>query len=50
MTPRQMSAYLFLADRRHERDLTADLSVSTLAASGDTKAINKQMDTWDKGQ
>lgn len=43
-----MSAFTFLATKRLNREHYADLSMLTLAASGDEKAIKKQFDTWEK--
>jgi hypothetical protein len=48
LTPRQITAYLFLAERRKERELHSQLAVASLAASGDGKAIKNQLEKWEK--
>ena len=41
-------AFIFLAERRRERDNYDFLSLSTLAARGKEEAVNKQLGTWEK--
>jgi len=43
MTPRQLAAYIFLGDRRHERELHERLAFGVLAAHGDGETIKKQL-------
>lgn len=43
-----MAAFTFLATKRINREKHAQLSLLTLAASGDEKAIKKQFDDWEK--
>lgn len=43
-----MSAYTFLATKRQNREKHSHLSLLTLSASGDEKAIKKQFDDWEK--
>lgn len=50
MTPRQMSAYIFLAGRRREREMAQALGVASLANSEDGDAISKQIKTWEDDQ
>jgi len=47
-TPRQMSAYSFLAVKRINREMHRNLSLMALAQSGDAKAINDQLARWEK--
>lgn len=41
-----MVAYLFLKDRRKERDLSALLTVIMTGSQGDAEAVNKQLEKW----
>jgi len=50
LTPRQIAAYLFLSERRRERENYAALAIAALGASGDGKQIQKQLDEWEKQQ
>ena len=48
MTPRMMAAFLFLEDKRRRRRYHEDLYFRSLVASGDGKAIKKQMDELER--
>ena len=43
-----MSAFTFLATKRVHRESHAQLSLLWLAASGDSKAVKKQFDEWER--
>lgn len=43
-----MSAYMFLAVKRMNREAHKQLSLSALANSGDGKQINEQLARWEK--
>jgi hypothetical protein len=45
-TPRQLAAFLFIAERRRRDELREQLHISTLAARGDEKAIHGQLKEW----
>ena len=49
MTPRQMSAFLFLANRRRETEMAELLGVVALGAQGTGEAIKKQQEKWNDG-
>lgn len=42
-TPRQLAAYLFIANRRRKRELSEQLAINALAAQGDGEALKRQM-------
>jgi hypothetical protein len=46
-TPRQLSAYLFLAAKRRQADLREQLHVNSLAAHADAQTIRSQMRDWE---
>jgi hypothetical protein len=46
-TPRQLQAFLVIAQHRRQEDLSQQLVVGTLAARGEEKAIRKQLKEWD---
>lgn len=41
-------AFIFLAERRRDRDSYDFLSLSTRAARGDLESVNKQLGSWEK--
>jgi hypothetical protein len=47
MTPRQLQAFLFLADKRRQRELREELHMNMLAARGDAKAVREQLRAWE---
>jgi hypothetical protein len=47
-TPRQLQAFLFLAEQRRRRDLGEQLHVNLLAARGDEQTIRKQLRDWEE--
>jgi hypothetical protein len=47
-TPRQLQAFLFLAQRRRQGELSDQLHLNTLAARGDETAVRKQMRELEK--
>jgi len=46
-TPRQLTAYLFLATKRRQSDLREQLHVNALAAHADAQTIRSQMKDWE---
>jgi hypothetical protein len=46
-TPRQMQAFIVIAEQRRRETLRLDLFVGTLAARGDERAVRNQMNEWD---
>jgi hypothetical protein len=48
MTPRELQAFLFIAQRRRQRELSEELHLNTLAARADEKAIRAQLKEWEK--
>jgi hypothetical protein len=46
-TPRQLQAFLFLAGKRRQRELSEQLHANTLAARGDEKAVRAQLREWE---
>jgi hypothetical protein len=47
-TPRQIQAYLFIAGRRRKAEAAEQLSIGSMAARGDPKAVKKQLQKWRK--
>jgi hypothetical protein len=47
-TPRQIEAYLFIAQKRRQRELAVQLELNTLAARGDEKALRAKFKQWDE--
>jgi hypothetical protein len=45
-TPRQLAAFLALAERRRKADLSEQLHLNTLAARGDEQAVRNQLREW----
>lgn len=43
-----MAAFTFLATKRMTREHHSTLSLLTLAASGDGKAVKAQFDAWER--
>jgi hypothetical protein len=50
MTPRQIMAYMFLYERRRDRDLYAQLWTTSLGTHGSSEQVQKQLDQWEKEQ
>lgn len=50
MTPRQISAYMFLGERRRERELHEFIAASALATQGGSDLIKKQLNDLEKDQ
>ena len=48
LTPRQITAYLFLRSQRKSQELAQTLSVMTLASRGDPKAVEEQIRKWEE--
>lgn len=48
MTPRQIAAWSFLANRRREADMSQLLSVMQLAVNGSGDQVKKQQDEWER--
>jgi hypothetical protein len=46
-TPRQLQAFLVIAEHRHREELRLQLFVGTLAARGEERAVREQMKEWD---
>lgn len=46
-TPRQLQAFLFLAEKRRQRELSDELHLGALASRGDEKTIRAQLKEWD---
>jgi hypothetical protein len=46
-TPRQLDAFLFLAEKRRQRELSDQLHLNTLATRGDEKTIREQLRTME---
>jgi hypothetical protein len=40
-TPQQIAAFVFIAGKRRQRELAAQLHINTLAARGDEKALRE---------
>jgi hypothetical protein len=49
-SPRQLQAFLFLARKRRQHELSEELYVNTLAARGDEKAVRGQLKAWADGE
>jgi len=47
-TPRKIKAYIFLAERRRDRDRYETLALGALAARGKEDTLNKQLQAWEK--
>jgi hypothetical protein len=47
MTPRELQAFLFIATKRRQRELSEQLHCNTLAARADHKAIRQQLREWE---
>ena len=48
MTPRQLAAFRFLAERRRERDMAHLLSVIALGSQGKAETIQEQIGKWEQ--
>jgi hypothetical protein len=48
-TPQQIAAFVFIASKRRQRELSVQLEVNTLAARGDEKAIRAKFKEWGDG-
>lgn len=46
-TPRQLQAFVFIVEKRRQRDLGEHLQVNTLAARGDEKAVRAYLKALD---
>lgn len=46
-TPKQLAAFLFLAEKRRQQELRQQLHTNTLAARGDEKAVRSQLRDWE---
>jgi hypothetical protein len=46
-TPRQLQAFLIIAQQRRQQDLSQTLIVGTLAARGEERAIRDQLKQWE---
>jgi len=44
MTPREIAASLYFAERRHRREAAEHLALSALAARGEPRMLKKQID------
>jgi hypothetical protein len=49
-TPRQLQAFLFLANKRRQGELREQLHVAALGARGDEQAIRGQLRDWEDGR
>jgi hypothetical protein len=49
MTPREIAASLYLAERRRKRQAAEQLALSSLAARGDARALRKQINELQRG-
>lgn len=49
-SPKQMQAFLFLADKRHQVEHANQLSLHTLAARGDPKLVKKKLQQVQRDQ
>jgi hypothetical protein len=47
ITPRQLQAFLFLADKRRQRELREELHMHALAARGDERAMRATLRQWE---
>jgi hypothetical protein len=45
-TPKQVAAFVFIAQKRRQRELLVQLEVNTLAARGDEKALRAKFREW----
>jgi hypothetical protein len=46
-TPRQLQAFLFLAQQRRQHDLRDLLQLNALAARGDANTLRRQLKDWE---
>jgi hypothetical protein len=46
-TPRQIEAFIFIAQKRRQRELAVQLELNTLAARGDEKALRAKFKQWE---
>jgi hypothetical protein len=46
-TPRQMQAFIIIAEQRRRQDLRLELFVNTLGARGEERAVREQLKDWD---
>jgi hypothetical protein len=46
-TPRQLDAFLIIAEHRRCQDLSQQLVLGTLVSRGDEKAIRAKLKEWD---
>jgi hypothetical protein len=46
MTPRQLDAFLFLAGKRRQRELSEQLHVTLLGSRGEENAIRARLREW----
>lgn len=49
-TPRQVQAYIFIGRRRQRRKLSEQLTLGSLAASGDKKAVRETLRKLDEAE
>jgi hypothetical protein len=47
MTPRQLQAFLFLANKRRQQELRELLHMTTLGTRGDEKVVRQQLRDWE---
>jgi hypothetical protein len=47
-TPRQMMAFLVIAEHRRRQNLRLDLFVGMLASRGEERAVRNQLKEWDE--
>jgi hypothetical protein len=48
-TPRQLNAFLVIAEHRRREELRLQLFVGTLAARGEERAVRNQLKEWEGG-
>lgn len=46
-TPRQLQAFVVIAEQRRREELRLQLFVGTLAARGEERAVREQLKEWD---
>ena len=46
-SPRQLQAFLIIAEHRRREELRAQLFVGTLAARGEERAVREKLKEWD---
>lgn len=49
-TPKQIDAYLFLAERRKKKEAAMALSIAASGARGDPRTVSKRVKEWSKGE